>query len=188
MSWVIGLTSLYRNREFDQLHSIFKNGMAVTLIMLTLLSVLALLFSYPALNRRLEGAALIVPVYITLMVIFSASYIDYIQSVILGCMVGLIVPTFQENSLNSAVYALGGFLLAHIGTLLLTVLVGSVMLPGVYDMLGFYGDVASLSQIGLSLVTLVVTREVVIRILWSLLAERTNAADIEQQFILLHKG
>lgn len=183
-SWVVGLTSLYRNREFDQLHSIFKNGMAVTLIMLTLFSILALLFSYPALNRRQDGVATIMPVYVTLMVIFCASYIDYIQSVILGCLVGLLVPTFYENVLNSAVYALGGFLLAQVGTLLLAALVGIIVLPGVYDLLGFYGEIANWSQIILSVVTLVGAREVVIRVLWSLLAERCNAATSEQSFIL----
>lgn len=183
-SWVIGLTSLYRNREFDQLHSIFKNGMAVTLIMLTLFSILALLFSYPALNRRQDGMETIMPFYLTLLVIFGASYIDYVQSVILGCLVGLLVPTFYENVLNSAMYALGGFLLAQIGTLLLAALVGIVVLPGVYDLLGLYGEVAGWSQLILSIVTLVAVREAVIRLLWLLLTRRTGTAPSEQVLFL----
>jgi hypothetical protein len=188
MSWVIGTTSLYRNREFDQLHSIIKNGLAITLLVITWFSLLALLFFYPALSPRTEGAMVVLPIYFTLILVLGVSYLDYIQSVILGCMIGLLVPTFRENSLNSAVYALGGFLLVDVGTLLFTALVGVVVLPQAYDLLGVYGEAANWSLVVLSLATLVSAREMVIRTLWALLAERTNAAASEQNFILLRKG
>jgi hypothetical protein len=94
----------------------------------------------------------------------AASYIDHVQSVVLGSLVGMLTPIYSHSRLDAHLITAATFLALQTATLLVTLLVAIVILPGL-----------NFSPPGLTLLVFYLTRETFIVGLWRLLSYHLNA-------------
>jgi hypothetical protein len=108
------------------------------------------------------------------LIVIAAFYADFIQSVVIAVMIGLLTPTRTTDPFDARLWAVGGFLFAQVSVYTLTWLIGFQVLPGFYDSAGISGVVADLSLSALRLLIFCGLREIIIIALWLALAEALN--------------
>lgn len=183
-SWTVCASALYRNREFDQLHMIIRSSLMIAIVLTIIIGSLVM-FGQSAVVTRDSQPAL--PTFVNLIHlggVFAAVYAEYIQSALLGCLVGMLIPTYAESSLDASLYAFGLFMLLQMTGYFLAALVGFYLLSNVYLMLSLYGVYAEISLTILRFAIFVLIREGVIRVIWRYLAERLNAQPSEFDYVL----
>lgn len=109
------------------------------------------------------------------MAIVALLYIDYVQSTVMGSMVGLVIPTFASSIVDSFLYAPAVFLFLKFGCYSLGVLVGINLIDTLYLQAGWQGGAADLSMTVLRVVIMVAVQEILIRGLWRLILIRMNS-------------
>src|SRR5262249_53321969 len=105
-------------------------------------------------------------------------YIDHIQSIVLGSLIGMLIPSFAQRRIDAQLSTFGVYLLLQMLSYLAAWLIGLVILPAIYD------EAANgLAQICLAISQIVVfysIREAIITILWHRLVERLNLTPTEE--------
>jgi hypothetical protein len=123
---------------------------------------------------------------VNLITVLIAVYVEYLQSTVLGSVVGMFVPTFTENRLDTSLYTFGGFLFLQVTTYFLAYLIGFVILPSLYERLYIIGDYVEISLSILRLTIFFLIREGIITALWRVIVQRLNASsselDLSMQF------
>ena len=111
-----------------------------------------------------------------------AIYVDHAQSIVIGCLLGMLAPTFVSNRLDASLLSVGGFVLIQLSTYAAALFTGLYLLPRFYSLLSISGWLADTSTLLVALLVFYLTRETIIQHLWRLLAYRVNAdrVDIEQ--------
>lgn len=167
--WMICTGCIHRGRELEQLQVFSAEEFFIALIVAVALSVER--------SQFYASASAVLP----LMFFYAAAlllifYLNHVQSVILGCLIGMLIPTRIHTSLDAPVYAFGTYLLIQISTYVLTLLVLTAILPQI----GNNGSLIHEILIALGgLVIFYAVREAIIRALWWLLARALNAAPAE---------
>lgn len=112
----------------------------------------------------------------------TALYLDYIQSVIVGSVIGMIAPTYPLHRADVQFLGVGAFLALQVLTYALTWLLGFAILPAAYQHAQFNGWSADLSLALLRLGIFYAVRACLITGMWRLLARRLNCdlAEIQQ--------
>jgi hypothetical protein len=183
-SWTMCASALYRNREFDQLHMIVRSSLMIAVVLTIIIGSLVM-FSQSAMVAKTSQPAL--PTLINLIHlggVFIVIYAEYIQSALLGCLVGMLIPTYAESSLDAGFYAFGLFMLLQISGYFLTALLGFYVLSSLYAILSLHGMYAEISLTILRVAIFILIREAVIRLVWRHLTERLNAQASEFDYIL----
>lgn len=184
-SWTVCTTSLYRNREFDQLHTIVKSSIQVAIVITGVVGGLLLIGQSPGFTPHPTQSVLpTLMILADLAGLFAAMYAEYVQSTLLGCLMGMLIPTYVESSLDAGFYAFSGFLLVQIIVYFLTALVGFYILPGLYQLMGFSGELAEISLTFLRVAAFISVREGVIRLAWGQLVQRLNAQPSELDYLI----
>ena len=120
--------------------------------------------------------------FINIVTLIAAIYADSIQAPILGSLVGMLVPTFTENRLDTRVWTASIYLLLHVVSIVFALLMGMVILPMFYRQFNLAGWLADISPPLVSLVSLYLFREAVINLVWHVLARQLNADPLEMRF------
>jgi len=94
-----------------------------------------------------------------LLLALAGYYVDYIQAAVLASLVGMLVSTYIHSQLDSRLWSGLGFLLLQTTTYLLTLLVGLVILPAVYQKLRMTSWLADLTVPILTLAAFIAMRE-----------------------------
>jgi hypothetical protein len=168
-SWMICVACMYRDQKFRDLetqHSIFTRVALLALAMLTLL-ILCNLFNagdVDYLSIPIAAAALV-----------AIYYFDHIHSVILGGLIGMLIPTYASARNDSRLLTVSSFIVLQATTYVVSWIFAFFVLPGVFDAIGIYGAVASLLQAIMSVGLFYLIRESIITILWLKLTEQLNA-------------
>jgi hypothetical protein len=95
------------------------------------------------------------------------------QSITLGGLIGMLLPTYSRNAWEVRFGALGLFALVQTTAYSVGVLLG-LLLPAFYLPLQWTGWLAIYSHFVLALLLLAALREIVLRLLWRLLLLRLN--------------
>jgi hypothetical protein len=167
-TWAMGTGCLYRNRAFGDLN--FPETWTIRLFVVIFASMA--LGTISGVRRANE---LVLPVLIYALVLIAAFYIDDIQSIVLGSLVGMITPLYTRNRVDARLWTMGLYLLMQAMTYLSVLLVGFVFLPMLSARIaitGLHGDVV-LPLLGFTVFYGI--REVGIAVLWNHLARRLNA-------------
>jgi hypothetical protein len=183
-SWAICTSALYRNRDFDRLHNVVRGSIIIMMITITIIALLTLALRSDNFSRVADPSFITIIHLIDLTAVVVAIYIEYIQSAILGTLIGMFVPTYTQNRVDTSVYAMGGFLLLQITTYFLAYFFGFVILSDLYDWLKLHGDYSEISLSILRLGAFFVIREVMITTLWRALVERLNAQPSELELAM----
>jgi hypothetical protein len=118
--------------------------------------------------------------YLTLIhmgTIVAALYIDHAHSIILGCLVGMLMPTYLQGHLDTRFGTIGVYLLMQLGTYVLTWLIALLALPAAFGPAPIWLARAALAV--LQLAVFYAVREVIIQVLWRKLLEQLNVAPAE---------
>jgi hypothetical protein len=174
-SWAMCTSSLHRNRDFDRLYEIVRGTLMVAGIGIFTLAVLVMAvnsdtftrFPQPALPTFAHGAVL--------LMVMAAVYIEYVQSTVLGSLIGMVVPTYTQNRLDTSIYTFGIFALLQVSTYLLTYMVGFIVLPPIWERLAIDRNYLEIGLTGARLFIFFAVREIILTILWRRLVERLNA-------------
>jgi hypothetical protein len=120
--------------------------------------------------------------FVNILTLIAAIYLDSIQAPILGSLIGMLVPTFTENRLDTRVWTVSIYLLLQIVSIVFALLIGTVILPMFYLQLNLAGWLADISPPLVSLISLYWFREGVISIVWYALTRQLNADPREMRF------
>lgn len=159
MNWLLTTTCLHRYQTFSSLSS----GLVWVIRSIFILAgVLILARSNPYINSWAGPLLAMTQVG----VLYTAFYIDDIQSVIVGSLIGMITATYASTPSDARLYGLIAFLLTQTLTYLATALLVFSVVPSFYSALQFRGILADISQVILVVASLYGLREALIRVLW----------------------
>jgi hypothetical protein len=191
-NWVLATSSLYRNRDFDRLFTIIRTALATALVLtciVALIAVMSLSPSRPSWHPQAGNPDSILRVtadFLAMIALLAALYVEYVQSTVLGSLVGLVIPTYAQNRLDASLWSFGVFLLLQVGTYTAAWLIGFDLLPDLYERLYITGWPASFSLPVLRVAVFFLLREAIIAALWRALVHRLNLqmsdVDLSPQF------
>jgi hypothetical protein len=178
-TWLLATGRLHRRDTFHQVHGTVRGLVIIGLITLCLVAaiiVFNLVYSQsPPLPVRLQAFATLV----TTATVLIGFYVDHVQSLIVGCLVGMIAPTYGSNRVEIRLWTFGVFLLLQACHYLLFWIVGMIAFGSLFDLLQMQGAVSafllSLARLGVFFGA----RDIVIAQLWSSLQRRLNASEYE---------
>jgi len=167
-TWAMGTGCLYRNREFGDLN--FPETWTIRLFIVIFVSMAMGTFSGA---RRANELAL--PVMVYALVLIATFYIDDIQSIVLGSLMGMLTPFYAHNRTDARLWTMGLYLLIQVTTYLSAIIGGFVLLPAFYEYIGLNSILGEITFPLLAFVVFCGVRELAISILWRNLTERLNA-------------
>jgi hypothetical protein len=183
-SWAMCTSSLYHNRDFDRFHSIMRGTITIAIITIVLIASVLIIGRSKEVNRAYQPALPTVIHIVDLTAVMLALYFEYMQSAIVGSLIGMFVPTYTQNRVDTRIYTFGGFLFLQIATYFLAYLIGFMILPELYNRLQIVGEEIEMSLSILRLAVFFIIREIMITALWRILVERLNARPSELELTM----
>lgn len=183
-SWAMCTSSLYHNRDFDRFHNIIRGTVTIAIITVVVVASVIIITHSEQFTRAYEPTLPTVIHIVDLTTVMLALYFEYMQSAIVGSLIGMFVPTYTQNRMDTRIYTFGGFLLLQITTYFLAYLIGFVVLPELYHRLQIIGEETEMSLSILRLAVFFMIREVMITVLWRTLVERLNARPSELELTM----
>lgn len=182
--WTLCTSALYRNHDFMRLRGIVQTSLISGLVGSLVIVAVLLIMNSELFTLYVQPASLTLANLVNFLMILGAVYAEYIQSLVLGVLVGLLVSTLTRTRLDISLWAFGIYLFLQMLVYLLTLLLGFTLLPLLVERLNISGDY---TLAGLSLLRLVIfcaAREIVIITLWRSLLERLNVTPQELDFMV----
>jgi len=178
ISWAICTGCLHRNQTLTQVNSQEAWSIRVILFIPLVISTNVLL------GRAFSNLGAITLIWLgALLIVF---YLDHVQSIIFGSLLGVLAPHFAPNRLDSRLWAIGTFLLVQSSTYLVLFMTSGLILPALYRAVGFTGWYADLSLPVASVAVFYSLREMALIRLWRMLTEQLNAAQTELDLMFHH--
>lgn len=191
-NWVLTTSSLYRNRDFDRLFTIIRTALATGLVLtciVALIAAMSLSPSRPTWQPQAtdgDGILRVTADFVAMVALLAALYVEYVQSTVLGTLVGLVIPTYAQNRLDASLWSFGVFLLLQVMTYTAAWLIGFDLLPELYTRLQITGWYATFTLPVLRVAVFYLLREGIIAALWRALVGRLNLhvseVDLSPQF------
>jgi hypothetical protein len=171
ISWAICTGYLYRNQLFTRIH-----GQRTRIVqgLLTIPGALILPLFIGIAASRYTYVLLLLSTVVHIVTLALAFYIDYIQSAVMGSLIGMNVPNYTRSELDARLLAAGGFLAFQVSTYLIAWVIGFGVLSDIYVNLNIVGF-AELSLPFARLFVFYLSREAMIFALWYLLTWQLQA-------------
>jgi hypothetical protein len=188
-NWVLATSSLYRNRDFDRLFTIIRTALATALVLtciVALIAAMSLTGSRPSWQpqaNNLDGLLQVTVDFLGMLALLAAIYVEYVQSTVLGSLVGLVISTYAHNRLDASLWSFGIFLLLQVSIYTAAWFIGFELLPEIYEWLNINGWYASFTLPVLRVAAFFLLREGLIAALWRALIARLNMSPGELDFI-----
>ena len=182
--WVICTSLLFQQQQFSRLREILRTSVWIAFAGIT---VILILFIFIFVSIILSESKMILPVIMPLInaeAVVVLIYSEYVQSTVIGCLVGLLIPTFASGTMDSFLYAPAVFLLVKVGCFAISLLVGFNLLDRVYQLIDAQNIILSVLLTMARVIIIVVVQDVVIRILWHLVIERTDTMPTDAELAL----
>ncbi len=110
------------------------------------------------------------------MIVLSLGvYVDYVQALLVGGMLALLIGNSTRSTQDARLWALGLFLTVQIGGYLGMLVCGIIAFPSAARLLALSENAVALLAPPLMLLSLALFREALLRVLWHTLATRLNA-------------
>jgi hypothetical protein len=177
-SWTICSACIHRGSSFSDLHTFVRVLVKFLFLMTGIGFVIAILIAAARSPGVSAGAAFSQSTFVNLFhaaALVTAFYLDHVQSVVVGGLVGMLAPNYVRNHLDARAWGLFGYLLLQVGTYLLTWLIGFQVIPVLYEGLNLNSIYAEFSIPILRVAVFYGIREGIIAGLWLVLTGRLNA-------------
>jgi hypothetical protein len=180
-SWAICTASIHRNQSLQQIQSPMSWLVRLGFTLLILASLGN--FVEPLVPLGSSAAMDIIIPLLYLFTLAGALYVDHMQSVAMGSLIGMLMPTYTRSRIDAGVGAFIVFLLLQVTTYMLTLLIGFSFLPSIFRGLGLTPTLATILLPILRLIIFGAIREGIIAGLWRVLVERLNIAASEMVYV-----
>jgi len=175
-AWAMGTACLYRSRMPGDLS--FPETWTIRLFVVIFAS-MAL-----ATTSGAQGPnELVLPVLVNALVLIAAFYTDDMQSIVVGSLVGMLIPMHARNRVDARLWTVGLYLLIQVTTYVSSLLAGFVIIPAVYRQFGVSGWHTEVTMPLAGLIVFYGIREIIISYLWHHLTARLNAIPKELNLI-----
>ncbi|MBZ0298275.1 MAG: hypothetical protein K8J31_00955 [Anaerolineae bacterium] len=177
--WTLSTAHLHRSPIFRALRIVVHNlAMAIVGAFLTTMLIPALMILAPG-SPAVWGLFLLLVYGVTLA---AAAYLDYIQSLTLASLIGMIVPSYALDRINAQLWSTAGFLLIRLTLYLAALIAGFIIVP---ELLNGFGPQNPAVQISLPLLRLAIfygLHEAAIAWAWHILKQQFSAhpSDLEK--------
>ncbi len=181
--WVICTSAIHQHRYFTRLHEIIR---VCTQIAVGLIGLVLLLFTCVSIPIIVTASRLTVPDYVSVInigAVLVLIYSEFVESTVIGCLVGLIIPTFSEGALDSLLYAPALFLLVKIGCWVISMLIGFTLLEQVYTQFALHNGLMDIFLTVMRVMIVVAVQDIIIRGLWRIIIQRTNTLEHETDYV-----
>ncbi|NWF68680.1 MAG: hypothetical protein HXY40_06320 [Chloroflexi bacterium] len=168
-NWAICTACLHRNQLFHFIHSQRNTIIYQVIIPGSALLVLGFTLSVPP--PRTEALIINVVGYTSLIIAFFG---DYLYSMVLCSLAGILAPALARNSLNAPLWAMGSFLLVQCITYTLILVIDLSLLPTIFAIIHAQGLYADIVLAVLRLLIFFVIRETMVVYLWRLVQRRLH--------------
>jgi len=181
--WALATSAIYRNHDFMRLWEIVRVSLITGLAAGVVVTGIALVLNADIFTRLPQPPVLIYAGLLNFAAIVGALYAEYVQSAVLGVLVGLVVSTYTRSRLDASMWVFGIYLLLQMIIYVLTVVIGFTALPLAVEALAVRGDfvLAGLSFARLGI--FVLAREVAITLAWRGLLARLNVLPSESNLM-----
>jgi hypothetical protein len=178
---VVSAGCLHRRNRFQQVHKLVRFTAYSLLIALSLVAGfiwLSLTYNPSGSSNNEAVVQQVFPIILFLLGACAAFYIDHIQTIITGCLVGMLTPYYTQSALEVRVMLVVLFAAVQMGvyglSLAIVLIVSPVIQHSIVDMPLAY-VLTMMSAIGI----FYTVRESVIRVLWRFLLRQsyTSAAE-----------
>jgi hypothetical protein len=165
-SWAICTGCLHQKRAFEQINS--QEAWSVRLILF-----IPIVISLPLIVRQLFAVTLTTSL-IGILAVILVFYVDHVQSVLFGGLLGLLAFHHAPSRLDCRLWALAAFLGLQIITYLLLALVSVFILPALHPIFPgiWYSDIVIPL---LSVLTFFLVRETILKYLWHVLVREGDS-------------
>ena len=171
ISWAICTGYLYRNQSFARVHG-QRTRIVQALLMIPGALILPLFIGMAA--SKQAYVLMVLSTVVHIVTLAAAFYVDYIQSAVMGSLVGMNIPNYTRSELDARLLAAGGFLTFQASTYLIAWAIGFGALSDIYTNLNIDGF-AELSLPIVRLIVFYLSREIMIFGLWHLLTRQLQA-------------
>lgn len=174
LSAVIAITTgcLYRNRTFRLINGQRSRILHLMLIMPVMATLLLMLASLGGNHEFINIAFVIVSTSLAAAAVFR---MDHVQSIVLGILLGMTLPTFVRRRAFNYTIGVGLFVIIQIICYSFLLLATVIALPYWLRILGLNGWYTDVLALGLGVAAFYSLRELVIRLLWFLLLRELDA-------------
>lgn len=171
--------ALNRNEALQQIQTPIAWIIRLGFTLLVLASLGFLVESLVPAEARGNMQTIIPLVYLGTLI--AALYIDHVQSVVLGCLIGMLAPEYTSGRVDASAGAFMVFLLVTVMTYLITILGGFVAAPLLLRDLGVTPVAGALILPFLRVGLFYLIREGIIALVWRALVEKLNigASELE---------
>jgi hypothetical protein len=181
LNWAICTGFLHRNNRLEQIHGLLRSLLLgtlaiVALIALVLLSNAAQTQISTFARQEVQQASIML---INVVTVLALVYIDHVQSVGLGCVLSMVIPTYARGRIDAQIATVAIYLLLQITTYLLTWWFILGLLPDWFSRVD--GWIAPIILAALQVITFYSIREAMIALLWSHLLRRLDVASDEEE-------
>jgi hypothetical protein len=159
VNWLICTGYLHHNQTFVRAHGWGLWLMRFLLLFLLASTVATAYFPTSGANRETREV-------LALLLFGVALVADQYQSVTIGALFGILVPTFVTERTTAQLLALGGLGLIHITSYLLVIVAGFFLLPEVIYALFPRNSYTAIALLFLQLLTFITIREATVYLLW----------------------
>ncbi|HEX2906059.1 MAG TPA: hypothetical protein VHO69_04320 [Phototrophicaceae bacterium] len=181
--WTLCTSALYRKHDFIRLRNMLHAALLTGLYGGGAVTIIVVLVNLGLFTRYPQPVLPMLFAFGNFAAILGAIWAEYLQSAVLGVLLGMLISTYTHSRLDASLWAFGLYLLLQTATYVLTVLVGFTLLPVVFERLSLMGDYTLAVLSLLRLLILVVGREALVVIIWRALLERLNLTTAELDFI-----
>jgi hypothetical protein len=173
--WSVCTACLHRQNRLEQIHGLVRSILLVFLGLVLVVTVFMLPHTSGetgrfAVAQANQGATSLV-VLATAIVLL---YIDHVQSVVLGSLLGMLIPTYSNRRADAQLMTAAVYLLIQVTTYVILGVLALNVLPALFR--NVQGWIAPVGQSLILIAAFYGVRELVIRVVWQMLLERLNAA------------
>jgi hypothetical protein len=182
--WAMCTSLLYQQQQFGRLHEIVRTS---TRIAFATIAVILMLFIAISISIIVSSSRLALPIITPLInaeAVVVLIYSEYVQSTVIGCLIGVIISTFATGTMDSILYAPAVFLLIKIGGYAASILVGFNLLERVYQQIAIQGGLTDILLTLARVVIIVVVQDLIIRLLWRVAIKQTDTVPQEAELAL----
>lgn len=174
-AWATATGCMSRDNAFKhryRRHVIVLRGLLLIVVVVTLGTLL---------DRRTVYAPDMLMLYATFFAVLAASYLDYVQAVVLGSLTGIYAGIATNSRFDAQVWAVISFLALQVGIYALALVVGFVALPA---LLPAANPAMEAARLALQLLLFAAMREILIAFLWRFVAQRLNTDNTQLQSLI----
>jgi hypothetical protein len=176
-SWALCAGCVHRDYRFSRLQTISTEELFIALLVAVVLSVERTTQSWMFSENMIFTQVLLILTYTTILLV--GFYVNHVQSVVLGALIGMQVPTFVHNRFDGQIWSVGLYLVLQAVTYGMTFVVSVVLLPAIVMALNVAGLANELLLAFLSLGIFYGIRETVVAVLWRMLIYQLNGNSSE---------